>query len=51
MLKDPQNQENSHIPAAINNSHDENSPVLKLRKAESGQKTFAGRKEKLPDRD
>jgi hypothetical protein len=26
-------------------------PYSKLRKGESGQKTFAGRKEKLPDRD
>jgi hypothetical protein len=51
MLKVPQTQENSHIPEATNNSHDENSPILKIKESRIRSKTFAGRKEKLPDRD
>jgi hypothetical protein len=48
MLKDPQNQENSHIPAAINNSHDENSPILKIKESRIRSKNFCWKERQAP---
>jgi len=48
MLKVTQNQENSHIPEAINNSHDENSPILKIKESRIRSKNFCWKERKAP---
>jgi hypothetical protein len=47
MLKDPQNQENSHIPAAINNSHDEILPYS-IKESRIRSKNFCWKERKAP---